>query len=197
MQKVCYAGENKWKKGKTMGKGFFNIAKPSYIKTVSFGVCKDANERELKRKQFISDNAVFLNSALALVTDRDKPFLYEQDLKNFLNYMQSKRPEVQDRIQTLSYIRENRNDWFADGSYQEKKNNIITIFEYLLDNEIMFERSAECLNQEPDINLAVKKAITLPSFSLHEETNPAKLAWDKLSQKTQEVFKPQDLYQTL
>ncbi|MBR5226627.1 MAG: hypothetical protein IKV69_00975, partial [Clostridia bacterium] len=119
-----------------MGKGFFNIAKPSYIKTVSFGVCKDANERELKRKQFISDNAVFLNSALALVTDRDKPFLYEQDLKNFLSYMQSKRPEVQDRIETLSYIRENRNDWFKDGSYKEKKNNIITIFEYLLDNEI-------------------------------------------------------------
>lgn len=188
---------SKEKKGKTMGKGFFNASKPKYIKTVSFVACKDANEKELKRKQLISDNAVFLNSALALVTDRDKPFLYEKDLKDFLSYMQSKRPEVQERIETLSFIRENRNAWFADGSYKEKKNNIITIFEYLLDNEIMFERSAECLNQEPDINIAVKKALTVPNFSLHDDANPVKLAWDSLSEKTQKVFKPQDLYQTL
>ena len=180
-----------------MGKGFFNVSKPRYIKTVSFVGCKDANEKELKRKQLISDNAIFLNSALALVTDRDRPFLEDEDYRTFLKYMQIKRPEVQDRIATLSYIRENRNAWFADGSYQEKKKGIITIFEYLLDNEIMFERSAECLNQEPDINLAVKKALTEAKFSLHDEANPVKIAWDSLSEKTQKAFKPQDLYQTL
>lgn len=180
-----------------MGKGFFNVSKPRYIKTVSFVGCKDANEKELKRKQLISDNAIFLNSALALVTDRDRPFLEDEDYTTFLKYMQIKRPEVQDRIATLSYIRENRNAWFADGSYQEKKKGIITIFEYLLDNEIMFERSAECLNQEPDINLAVKKALTEAKFSLHDEANPVKIAWDSLSEKTQKAFKPQDLYQTL
>ena len=180
-----------------MGRGFFNSTKPKYIKTVSFVGCKDTNEKELKRKQLISDNAVFLNSALALVTDRDRPFLEEEDYKAFLKYMQSKRPEVQDRIATLSYIRENRNAWFADGSYKEKKDSIITIFMYLLDNEIMFERSAECLNQEPDINIAVKKALTESNFSFKDEANPVKLEWDVLSEKTQKVFKPQDLYQTL
>ena len=76
-----------------MGRGFFNSSKPKYIKTVSFVGCKDANEKELKRKQLISDNAVFLNSALALVTDRDRPFLEDEDYKAFLKYMQSKRME--------------------------------------------------------------------------------------------------------
>lgn len=180
-----------------MGKGFFSSLKPLYIKNVSFAGCKNVDEKEFLRKQMISDNAVFLNSALALVTDRDKPFLYEKDLKDFLNYMQNKRPEVQDRIQTLAYIRENRNTWFKDGSYKQKKQNIITIFEYLLDNEIMFERSAECLNQEPDVNLAVKQALSIPNFSMYDAQNPAKIAWDKLSERTQQVFQPQDLYQTL
>lgn len=173
------------------------LFKPSYIKHVSFADCKDNKSREQKRKQLVSDNAVFLNSVLGLLTDLKTPFLDERDSKNCENFEKSKRPELQDRIQTLSYIRNNREVWFKDGSYKEKKQNVITIFEYLLDNEEMFERSSICCKQEPDINLAVREALTKENFLLNDAKNPARIAWDALSAKTKSFSELKNLCEKL
>ena len=178
-----------------MGKGL--LFKPSYIKNVSFADCKDNKAREQKREQLVSDNAVFLNSVLGLLTDLKNPFLDKRDSENCDNFEKSKRPELQDRIQTLSYIRNNREAWFKDGSYKAKKENVITIFEYLADHEDLFERSAICLKQEPDINLVVREALTKDRFWLNDDQNPARIAWDALSARTEKALNTKEIFQIL
>ena len=179
-----------------MGKGFFDIPEPkTFAKQVSFLHCTDALQKEKHRKKLFSDNVIFLNSAAALLTDLDTPFLEQKDFENYKNYISSNRPEIKDRIKTLEYIRDNREKWFEDGSIQIKLKNIAALGAYLRqDKSRLLARSAEYLNLDLDVNYAVKQVITNPNFNMNDVNNPVRIAWDNLKKRLDKVFQPQDLF---
>lgn len=177
-----------------MGKGFFDSQPETYTKDVSFAHCKTKLDIERQRIQLFNDNVIFLNCVVALLTDRDQPFLEDEDYYAFLNYVNSTRPEIQDRVNTLKYIRDNRNDWFDDGSVKLKKHNVLSVGDYLRKNSLILERATECLNKNPDVNLAVREALKAQNFDMSNPANPVRKAWDKLYKDTQKLHKPQNLY---
>lgn len=182
-----------------MGKGFYNTTKTkpqTFTRPVSFAHCENPEEKEKYCIQLRKDNIIFLNSVLSLLTDKDYPFLQKKYLDDFNNFRNSKRPEIKDRVQTLKYIIDNRGAWFEDGSVTYKRLNMITIFEYLMKNSVLLYYAPEYFNQDIDVNLAVKKAISDPNFNFQSSQNQIKKSWDTLAIKLKEVYKPQDLSPT-
>lgn len=198
-----------------MGKGFYkttnqapaNIKKPApaylqptanqtFTKPVSFAHCQTVEEKENYRIQLYNDNVIFLQSVLALLTDHDRPFLHEADLNKFLRFVNSKRPEIQDRVATLKYIRDNRAAWFANGTAGFMKANMIVLFEYIKNNDILIDRASEYLGQDIDLNFAVQKSILEPNFDFKSPQNPVRKSWDGIIRQLRQIHKPQDLYAT-
>ena len=177
-----------------MGKGFFDDQPETYTKDVSFAHCKTKLDIERQRIQFFNDNVIFLNCVVALLTDRDHPFLEDEDYYAFLQYINSTRPEIQDKVKTLKYIRDNRDTWFEDNSIKRRRQNVYAVGNYLKKNPLILERATECLKKNPDVNLAVREALKSQNFDMENPLNPVRKAWDKLYKQTQKVHKPQDLY---
>lgn len=172
-------------------------AKPAQTFTVplKLDARKSPEEREIQRITFVNDNYIFLNSCWALLRDLDKPFVTNDALQQFLDFLSSKRPELKDRANTLRYIRDNRAKWFKDGSLNSKVNALRSIFEYVDSNEVLLERGPEYLGEDVNLNYAVNRALADPNFSLKNPQNPIRTSWDNMAVRLKKVFQPQNLYE--
>lgn len=196
-----------------MGKGFYNstnqkpanIARPvaqylnptskaDFTRNVSFANCTSHQEKENYRIQLYNDNVIFLQSALALLTDQERPFLQEHDYHNFWRFINSDRPEIQDRVKTLKFIRDNRDAWFKNGSVNFMKSNVIDLFEYIAQNDILLDRAGECFGVDIDINFAVQKSLLEPNFDFPNPQNPVRKSWDCLAKRLHQINKQKEIF---
>lgn len=161
-----------------------------YTMPVSFDY-NDDYEKELARIQNINDNAIYLNSVISLLTDKDTPFVKDKELSLFLEYVDSKRPEIQDRAKTLRLIREYRDAWFENGEVDAKRDRINELYRFMLDNKILLERTPVLLNKQVDLNYAVVMALNEPDFHFSDKNNPVRKEWEKLSAQTSKLFESQ------
>ena len=196
-----------------MGKGFYsstnqapaNIARPvaqylnptssaDFTKPVSFINCESAQEREDYSIQLYNDNVIFLQSALALLTDQERPFLQERDQYNYWRFINSTRPEIQDRVKTLKFICDNRDAWFKNGTVNFMRQNVIDLFVYVRENDILLDRGGEYLHKDIDLNFAVQKSILEPNFDFNNPQNPVRKSWDGLAKDLHKIQKSKDLF---
>lgn len=177
-----------------MGKGFFDSQPETYTKDVSFAHCKTKLDVERQRIQLFNDNVIFLNCVVALLTDRKNAFLRQEDKDAYENFINSTRPEVQDKVKTLKYIENNLDKWFEDGSIKRRRHNVYVLGNYLRKDSFILEYAPEYLNKNPDVNLAVREALKSQNFDMSNPANPVRKAWDKLYKDTQKLHKPQNLY---
>lgn len=151
----------------------------------------DDYEKDIARIQNLNDNSIFLNSVISLLIDKDTPFLKEKDLNLFLEYVDSKRPEVQERAKTLKQIREYRDAWFENGEVEAKRERITELYQFMLDNKILLERTPVLLGKQVDLNYAVVMALNEPDFHFSDNNNAVRKEWEKLSSQTSKLFEGQ------
>lgn len=194
-----------------MGKGFYsstnqkpaNIARPAaqylkptssadFTKPVSFDWQLSYQEKVNICTQLYNDNVIFLQSALALLTDQECPFLNERDLHNYNRFITSDRPEIQDRVKTLKFIRDNRDAWFKNRTVNFMRASVIDLFIFVRDNDILMDRGALHLGKDIDLNFAVQKAILEPNFDFDNPKNPVRKSWEGMAKQLREIQKQRD-----
>ena len=198
-----------------MGKGFYNrtnqrpanIARPAamylqpsssadFTKPVSFDWCETPEEKANYCTQLYNDNVIFLHSALVLLTEPGESFLQSAYYGKYNRFISSTRPEIQDRVKTLKFIRDNRDAWFKNGTVNFMRANVVDLFIYARDNDILLDSASTYLHKDIDLNFAVQKAILEPNFDFNNPQNPVRKSWDGMAKRLRQIHKPQDLYAT-
>lgn len=151
---------------------FFDLSK-TFNGTIPITETVEKNELTKSDMRYLSLVSCFVNN-------RQDPFVDEKTYKKYVDFMNSKAPKDQNKIETLAFLRDNDLPLAT-------RENIMNIISYISKNFDLIERLPHRMNLELNLDGAIRKTINNADFIFNDVNNPFKEVWEKIRIKYEKL----------